>query len=239
MPVYNIRMKRLYILVAIVMFVLPVSYSQAQEVDILWQGQTYTSPFYKGRSLWSNQSRITFLAIPHGPGTGNPTNLTYKWTKNGTVLGNINGVGRNTMAFTDSILSKPHLVKVDVLSPDNVLLASASVVITQIFPVLAIYENNPLYGFMFHKETTGAHVLQDKEVTFTAFPLFFSTSNRVASDLSYEWRTNDGEAETSNSVTYRVPDETPGTSAVSVSVSNTNKIMQSSNKSFLIQFGNK
>ncbi|MDO8589887.1 MAG: hypothetical protein Q7R69_01270 [bacterium] len=230
-------MKKYHLLLVTLVLITPVFYSQAQTVDILWQGQTYTSPFYKGKSLWSSQSRITFLAIPHGTGTGNPASLIYKWSKNGTVLGNINGVGKNTMVYTDLILSKPQTVKIDVLSPDEGLLASASVAVTPISPILAIYENNPLYGFMFHKETSGTHELQNKEATFTAFPLFFSVSNRMDSGLKYEWRTNDGGVETSNSVTYRVPDDTPGTSAVAVEVSNINKIMQSSNKSFLIQFG--
>src|SRR3990167_742525 len=86
----------------------------AQSVDILWQGDTYTPPFYKGKSLWSNQSRITFVAIPQG--LGNPASLNYKWTKNGTVLGNINGIGKNTLSFTDSILSRPQTIRVDILS---------------------------------------------------------------------------------------------------------------------------
>ena len=209
----------------------------AQEVDILWQGETYTSPFYKGRALWSSQSRITFLAIPHGAGIGNPANLTYRWTQNGTVLGNINGIGKNTLSFTDSVLSKPQTIKIDVLSGQNTVLASASVIVTPIFPMLAIYENNPLYGFMFHRETSGAHELQDKEVTFTAFPLFFSALNRNDNRIGYEWLTNvGGEAETKNSVTYRAPDDTAGSSQIQVRASSQDKILQSSNKNFFIQF---
>lgn len=208
----------------------------AQSVDLLWQGETYVSPFYNGRTLWSSQSRITFLAIAHS--LGNPSNLNYKWTKNGTVLGNINGVGKNTLSFVDSILSRPQTIKIDVLSGQDVMLASASVTVTPISPTLTIYENNPLYGFMFHRETSKTFLLQEKEVTFTAFPLFFSTSNRNDNRVNYEWRTNiGGEAETRNSVTYRAPDDVAGTSQVEVSASNKDKILQSSSKNFLIQFG--
>lgn len=208
----------------------------AQSVDLLWQGETYVSPFYKGRSLWSNQSRITFLAMTHG--LGNPANLNYKWTKNGTVLGNINGIGKNTLSFTDSILSRPQTIRVDIISSDQkTVLASASVDVAPTPPILAIYENNPLYGFMFHKETDGAHELQNKEVTFTAFPFFFSVLNRMDNTVSYEWRTNIGDIETKNSVTYRAPDDATGTSQIQASVSNKEKILQSSGKNFLIQFG--
>jgi len=228
-------MKKHYLLLATLLVIVPVFHTQAQEVDLLWQGETYVSPFYKGRTLWSGQSRIIFLAIPHG--LGNPANLDYKWTKNGTVLGNINGVGKNTLSFTDSILSKPQTIKIDILSKQKAVLASASVTVSPISPVLAIYENNPLYGFMFHKETGGVHELEGQEATFTAFPLFFSVFDRTDNRVGYEWLTNiGGEAETSNSATYRAPEDTAGTSKVSVSASHKDKIVQSAGKSFLIRF---
>ena len=211
------------------------STARAQSVDLLWQGETYTPPFYKGKSLWSNQSRITFFAMTNG--LGNPANLSYKWTKNGTVLGNINGIGKNTLAFTDSILSRPQTIKVEILSEQKTVLASASIFVTPTPSVLAVYENNPLYGFMFHKEIVKEHKPQDKEITFTAFPLFFSALNRIDNSVEYEWRTNVGDRENKNSVTYRAPDDAVGASQIQVSVSNKEKILQSSNKSFLIEFG--
>ena len=229
-------MKKFYFLLITLLF-LPIFPLHAQSVDLIWQGDTYTPPFYQGRALWSNQSRITFVAIPHN--LGNPASLYYKWTKNGTVLGNINGVGKNTLSFTDSILSRPQTIEVDIISSNQeTVLAGASVFVAPISPVLAIYENNPLYGFMFHKETSRIHELKDKEVTFTAFPLFFSSINRDNNAINYEWRANIGEeAGTRNSITYRAPDDTIGTSQVMVSASHKDNIVQSSSKSFLIKFG--
>ena len=231
----RIRNGLIIFLLASCFLILDSSFVHAQSVDILWQGQTYTPPFYKGKALWSNQSRISFVAIPQG--LGNSANLNYKWTRNGTVLGNINGIGRNYLSFLDSILSKPQTIKVDILSSQDEVLASAFVTVVPTSPILAIYENNPLYGFMFHRETNGTYELREKEVTFSAFPFFFSALSRADSGLSYEWRTNVGEAETRNSVTYRSPDDASGSSQVSMRVSNKDKIMQSFNKSFLIEFG--
>ena len=207
----------------------------AQEVDLLWQGETYTPPFYQGRTLWSNQSRITFLAIPQG--LGNPNNLNYKWTKNGIVLGNINGIGRNSFFFYDSILSKPQSVMVEILSEQGAVLASASNIVTPTLPELVVYENNPLYGFMFHREINGEYQFQDKETTFTAFPLFFSTLNRLDPMIDYQWQTNNTGVETKNSVTYRTPENTSGSSEIRVRVSNRDKITQDASKRFLVKFG--
>lgn len=209
----------------------------AQTVDLLWQGDSYTPPFYKGRALWSKQSRITLVAIPHG--LGNPANLNYKWTKTGTVLGNINGVGKNTMSFTDSILSRPQVIRVDIVDSDKKILATASTAIAPLSPSLVIYENNPLYGFMFNKEMSGVYDLKNKEVTFSAFPFFFSAYDRIDPVLSYEWRTNAGGVERANSVTYRVPEgNVSGSSVVRVKTANGDKITQSANRNFSIKFGN-
>lgn len=215
-------------------FLLPTP-TWAQGVDILWQGETYVPPFYQGGPLWSNQSRITLFALTQG--LGNPTNLNYKWTKNGTVLGNINGMGKNTLAFTDSILSRPQVIRVDIISGQDTVLASASVYVAPEPPTLDVYENNPLYGFMFHKAVDREYKFQDKETTFTAFPLFFSVSDRTDNKIDYEWRTNSGDIETKNSVTYRAPDDATGASQIQVSASSREQILQSFSKNFLIQFG--
>ena len=225
----------IFILILTPYFLLPTSIN-AQSVDILWQGETYTPPFYQGRALWSKQSGITFVAIPQS--LGNSANLNYKWSKNGTVLGNISGIGKNSLSFVDSILSKSQTIKVEIISNEGEVLASASTIVTPSSPTIAVYENSPLYGFMFHRETMGIHKLQQREATFTAFPLFFSTSNRADNALKYEWRTNVGGVETGDSVTYRTPDNASGSSEVRVNVSNINSIMQNVNENFLIQFDN-
>lgn len=219
-----------------ILFLSPIFFIHAQEVDLLWQGDTYTSPFYQGRALWSNQSVITLAAIPRG--FGNPASLFYKWTRNGTVLGNISGIGKNSLSFSDSIISRPQTFKVDILSNDERVLATASVFIAPISPALAVYENNPLYGFMFHREISGTHKLQDQEVTYTAFPFFYSVFSRANNNINYEWRTNTGGKENTNSVTYRIPDNTSGISQIQVHAVNVDKILQDSNKSFLVEFGN-
>jgi len=236
----GIRILKMMLLYSL--FLIPYSVN-AQSVDLLWQGETYTPPFYKGRALWSSHSNVTFLAIPHD--LGNPENLNYKWSRNGTVLGLASGVGINTLTFSDRIISKPQIIKVEIVSPEqedalSSIWAETSVTITPRLPSLIIYENNPLYGFMFHRETGERHELQEREATLTAFPLFFSALNRNDSMIGYEWRANPGEiTDAENSVTYRAPDGTDGLSAISVHAlhKDTDKFLQNASKSFLIQFG--
>lgn len=229
-------MRKFYISFITLLLFLPTLQARAQSIDILWQGEAYTPPFYEGRTLWSSQSRVTLFAIPQG--LGNASTLTYKWTKNGTVLGNISGVGRNTLSFTDSVVSKPQIIKVDIIGADKSTLATASINITPVRPSLLVYENNPLYGFMFNKETSGVYKLIAKEITFSAFPLFFSVNDRSNSRISYEWRTNSGGVETKNTVTYRAPEDSKGSSNISLRATSKNEILQTADKKFLIEFGN-
>lgn len=210
----------------------------AQSVDLLWHGDGYTPPFYKGKTLWSSQSIINLVAMPQG--LGDSADLYYKWTKNGTVLGLYNGVGKSTLSFKDSILSRPQTIKVDILSQDlenPKVLASASVYVAPISPSLLVYENNPLYGFLFNRAVTGTFAMSEKEVTFTAFPLFFSVSSYVGDTINYKWLTNAGEAETRSSVTYRVPEGLGGNSEVEAEAVHQDNLLQTAQTNFLIKFG--
>ncbi|MBI2086782.1 MAG: hypothetical protein HYT69_01260 [Candidatus Zambryskibacteria bacterium] len=223
-------MKKVFILTFYFLILTP-AIAFAQSVDILWQGEGYTPPFYYGRTLWSSQSRITLVAVPQG--LGNSTALNYKWSRNGTVLGSISGVGKNTLSFVDSVLSKSQAIKIEIVSSEGDTLAQSSTVITPVSPSLLVYENSPLYGFMFHREVGGNYILREPEVTFDTFPLFFS-----ASDIAYQWGTNSGKSSTESSATYRAPEEGSGEAFISIEVKSANKILQSAKKSFLVKFGN-
>ncbi len=213
---------------------LPTAIS-AQSVDLLSQGKSYTTPFYKGAALWSKQGLATVLAIPQG--LGNPASLNYRWIQDGTVLGNISGAGKNSLSFSDSLFSKPMTIEVEIVAGDEEILAKNQMTLIPQNPLIMVYENNPLYGFMFHQEVGGNYLLEEAEITFGAFPFFFDTPSQRSSNLVYKWSTNAGESQDGPSVTYRTPEEGSGSSSVSVSVSAPEKIMGAVGKTFLVQFG--
>ncbi len=230
-------MNKLFALFAILIFSIPF-YTNAQGIDLLWQGDTYTPPFYKGRPLWTDQSRVIIVAIPDITGG---SNLFYKWSKNGTVLGGangVNGIGQNSLIFTSSIIGRPQEINLDLLSSDKAVLASASINLDPTYPELLIYEDNPLYGLLFHREVGGRYNLTDEEVTLKAFPMFFSVENPLQSSLDFTWRTG-GNTNKESSVTYRIPDGASGTSEIFTQIKNTERILQSASKNFTLQFGDK
>lgn len=210
------------------------------DVDLLWQGDTYTPPFYKGMPLWSDQSMITFVAIPHvadsSGNTINPKSLIYRWSKDGTVLGYNSGANQNSLSIVDSILSLPTTISVDVMTDQNTVVASASRRVAPASVSLLVYEDNPLYGILFNKAIVDGFSPKNKEFSFVASPFFFSATDRSASSLTYMWQTGGGPTETGSSVTYRIPDTNSGSASVSLEVKNSIKFTQDTSTSFPVQF---
>jgi hypothetical protein len=215
-------------------FLLFSATASAQSVELLWQGDGYVPPFYKGRSAWSQQTTLTLLAVPQG--LGNPASLNYRWSQNGTVLGSLSGVGKNTLSIRDTILSKSQRIGVEIVGSNSDTLASSVVVLTPREPALLAYENHPLYGILFNNEVSGTYIMKGSEITLTGFPLFFSVKSIADQNLTYKWQTS-GSADNQNSVTYRVPEGTSGSSLINASIAHKSNVLQVAQKKFLIQFG--
>jgi hypothetical protein len=209
-------------------------------IDLLVQGRGYTPPFYKGRSLWASQGAVTVLALPHiirGGKEITPSSLIYRWSKDGIILGNSSGIGKNSLSFASSILSLSTDISVDIFLDQNTVVATQSLSLAPETPGVLVYENSPLYGILFDRDVGDTFSTKAQEFSFTAIPLFFSGISKDASTLSYLWKTNANGSQTGSKVTYRTPDGTVGSSQINLAVSNTNKVIQSAGRSFLVQFG--
>lgn len=210
------------------------------EVDLMWQGDTYTPPFYKGLSLWSAQSSITVLAIPHIVDSNGqemkPSSLVYEWSRNGTVLGDQSGTGKNSLTILNSIFPTPQGIKVNISSGSSIL-ATKSIIIYPTPTNILVYEDNPLYGPLFNRGVGDLINLQQKEVTLSAYPLFFGVNDKNDGSLSYSWAINGvGLNQKTSGVTFRAPDGASGQSNLSVQVENSSKFTQTGDKSFSVQF---
>ncbi len=232
--VYNIDMKFFKILLFSTLSLAPLS-TFAQSVDILWEGRDYSTPFYEGGVPWGKEGAIRFVAVPQG--LGDSRNLFFKWSRNGTVLGNTNGVGVSVLNLTDSIFSKPQTIGVEVLDSNQNSLAQNSLVVAPQDPSILVYEKSPLYGFMFNNEASAGVEMKDNEIVLGAFPFIFHTPSSVYERLSYTWRSGVGEDSREQLVTYRAPEGRSGQTQVNIKVKNQDSLMQEMTKGFLIKFG--
>jgi hypothetical protein len=199
-------------------------------VDIICEGNSYTPPFYKGRSLWGAQGYIHLVAVPD---FSSPSKLIYTWRVNDEVLDQ-SGYGRDSVSITNNGLGGAIAVELLVTDPSTNTTASNYMVIGPVEPSIVFYENNPLYGIVFDRAISFVN-LEKSEMTILAAPfnLFFSQ----ATDVDYKWSVNGASSDAlGRAITLRKPDSGSGASSISLEATNTKKLMQFAKSSFLIKF---
>lgn len=212
-------------------------------VTIVWEADTYTPPFFKGKSLFSHQSTITFMAQPQilvGGRVLNPTNLIYTWSKDGTVLGSQNGYSKQTLTLTGSVISRSMKVMVDVQDPTSGATASGIIQVNPVEPEILMYIADPLYGIQYNKAMKGTFSLTEREVTLTTVPYFFTTTgNSGENSVSYNWSINGNtisDGQNTRTRVFRKVGELFGVSSINVRAIQENKILQFASQNLAIDF---
>jgi hypothetical protein len=214
------------------------------DVDLIVEPSSYTPPFYSGRASFSNQGSAKVVAIPNINDNGSAVSandLIFKWTRNDIVLGDSNGLGKNSLIVTGSVPIDSINIKVDISDKNGNLVTSKSVNLTPGNPKILFYENNALYGILFNKAVLGDYNLGNREeLKITAEPFFFD-SKTPTSQLSYEWSVNgqtvnlDGKK---NEILLRQENKNMvGTTLVSLQTNNLARIFQYTGESLNINFG--
>jgi len=212
-------------------------------VTILWEADTYTPPFFKGKTLFSHQSRITFMAQPQIISNGrviNPANLIYRWSKDGTVLGNQNGYGKQTLTLTGSVISRSMRIFVEVEDPQSGATASGVIEVSPTEPEILMYEMDPLYGVQYNKALSDSLPLKGREVTLVAIPYFFSSQYAFNSgELTYTWSINGNTISdnlNTNTRVFRKVGDISGRSDICIRIEQPNKILQFGSYETMIDF---
>ena len=213
------------------------------DVDLIWQADSYTPPFYEGKALFGHEELLEFVAIPHilnSNGAEIPASqLIYKWTRNDTVLGDFSGYGKNTYTKLDPIISVPVDMQVEVTTQDGTGIADAETIATPVDPQIVFYRRDPLYGIQFQSAAPSSLALTGNEMEILAAPFYFAKDDITAGNLQYAWSINGQTIDNDLSKTDRVfrpVSGASGTSNISLSVSNPNKILQTANNNFNLSF---
>lgn len=159
------------------------------EVDILWEAQTYTPPFYKGKALPSYKSLLRVSAIPrYNSLSSNPSEYSYKWTYNRIENAGA-GIGKDRVVIPAGWADSAVPVSVDVKLPNSAWTGgSANTNITGTKAKVVLYENAPLLGTQFNHALTESVAATGNEFAIRAVPYFFSTDNYMNNGLIYTWK---------------------------------------------------
>ncbi len=164
------------------------------EVDLLWESDSYTPPFYRGRALPSAGAGIRAQAIARFKTAGSlqlsERDIVYTWKRNGSVVPSLSGRGMPSAFFPAPALFGTDIVEAVASTIDGGAGGAARAEISSIEPVLALYEDNPLSGIMYNNAIDDTESLSDTEATFAAVPYFAEAESPDDPRLIYSWSVN-------------------------------------------------
>ena len=163
------------------------------ELDLLVDSDSYVPPFYRGAARPSAGTNLRLQALPRfkrGNAFVPASELTYTWRRNGEVLGSISGRGRAAVTLPVEHLFGTDVISVEARSSDGKLSHISSVSISAAEPILALYENHPLYGVLYNRALSNSASVSGSEATFAAIPFFAQARSIYDPALQFEWRVN-------------------------------------------------
>jgi len=223
-------------------FIREITISPAN-MELVWEAQTYTPPFYKGKSLATSQSPVTIVAMPEFVTiSGNAIkaeDLIYTWKNGSRVLGSLSGRGKRSITLTGATFFNSLNISVSASSIDSTLTAEKSVSIKSIAPQILVYEDHPTKGILFNRTVDTTFDLKDTEVSFTAMPFFFTGENRNNTSLIYTWKINgkqiDSLGEDPSLITLR-PTSGDGQASIDLTIRNARSLLQQARTKFSLYF---
>ncbi|MDD5033081.1 MAG: hypothetical protein PHC85_03165 [Candidatus Pacebacteria bacterium] len=211
------------------------------DLDLIWQADTYIPYWYKANSLAVVESFVNFAAIPHlflNNTLLQRDKLFYEWFFDYEKQSGASGIGKNSFKaqiknFDDHTVT----VKVSDLGRKTLIEKSAVISASKTNPEIIFYEIEPLAGVVFGSSAPSETNLESEEIILKAEPFFFSLDK--TSDYSYEWEMNgkkinpEGEHGT---IHLKKNPGISGTAFIKLSVQNLKKIFQSAEKTIKINF---
>lgn len=209
-------------------------------VTILWEADTYTPPFYKGKALLTAEAKMRAIAIPDntaGQNALNAGNLVYVWEKDGTTVSESSGYGKNSFSFTGPRPYERANVKVRASSLNDGQSSETKVDIPLSQPFILFYEKHPLLGVWYNKPFDTDVTLSKKEFSVSAVPYFFSNESSDESTLSHVWSVNGKLIQNyGHTITLRNDTGVKGDSSVSLAVRGLKQTFQSGSKNLRVHF---
>jgi len=213
-----------------------------EKVDLVWEAKTYTPPFYKGKALFTPQTKVVVVAFPNFKANGTigiePGGLTYNWLDNITTVPEYSGYGKNFILFEGSILHDSHTITALVTS-DTSAQSNAFVDLAPFQPNVLVYEDSPLYGVLTNKALPISFFLTNSEITLTSYPYYFGFKLKNDADSKYTWSMNGADITGTNqpSMVFKATSDKAGKTTVGIDVQSVSNFLVEASQSLNISFG--
>jgi hypothetical protein len=114
----------------------------------------------------------------------------FTWKRNDEVIGSVSGLGKSSVVISSPPLYENDTITVDATSLDGTLSGEASVLVPSTQPVLALYEDHPLFGITYYAALGDQTLLSDSEMRFAVIPYFADAKGPNDPLLQYAWQVN-------------------------------------------------
>lgn len=160
------------------------------DLDILWQADTYTPPFYRGKALPTPESFITIIGLPNLRNAGAQSqqhSVVYTWRHNGENLSDESGYGANPLVIRNDFLDLEERVELSVVHSDGYSRANRTITIPITNPLVNLYASNSYLRNANRSIDTSLR----REITLLAEPYYYSVSRDFKNLLRYTWFINE------------------------------------------------
>ena len=213
-------------------------------VDMIIEASGYVPPLFLGKLSPSYQNTVSVVAVPHIANASgveyDPSTLIYLWKKNGQVLQDQSGYGKQSLTVDGDVVPRPYSVSVSVSSRDGAAQAQGTTEVTLQAPTISFYVSDPLYGTLFNQAVNGTvRIGAQKESSVLAVPFGFDRPSDGLGGLSLDWQVNSQsrpELSSSDSVVLRAPGEAAGSSQIGLQIRNSKSILQGADAGFTVMF---
>jgi len=211
-----------------------------QNVDLIWESlEAYTPPFYEGKALPGEGSIIRATAIPSFSENGKqilPSNLSYSWYINDEYIDNASGYGKQYANLKLDYLTEKTNIKVRVQSVKGYISEKTlSILPHEIMPLFYSYDE--ILGNDF-SQLLNRRIETVRDVNINLVPFYLSTKGTLNSATSYAWALNGLPITPQDnlSVILAPAENSRGSKILSVTISNSKRILQKATSKLEIIF---
>ncbi len=199
------------------------------EVDLIWEGiNSYTPPFYRGKSFPSSEGMIKVVAIPNtNTIKQNKGSVTYNWKSNDNTVLPASGYNKDSYVFKNSELNDGEKITVVVESLGGNYSATNTIKIPITKPEVIFYKKSPTDGVLYNQAITNDTFISEEEVSLVAEPYFLDIKGNEG-DFAYSWKINGKDIDTPSKKTELTirPASRGGYATIDVLFNNLNTLYQ-------------
>lgn len=162
-------------------------------VDIIIEAENYTPPFYKGKSVPSDDVVLNVVAIPNFVENGiklDSKNVIFTWEIGNWVQADLSGLGKDSIRINSKEIPGFADIVVIAESLTSSLTARKRIEIEEFGTELIVYENNPLQGIIYNKALNDMFNFERSDLSVSAIPYFFNINKKDDRSIKYYWLEN-------------------------------------------------